>query len=131
MVDALRRTRDWITAAGRVVDLHPTAAVALIHVGANAAGPIDPGGATGRHQAASDAVAVAVHDGVFAIEDAIEFEFSTYADTLDELEAHILEDWREARIGRVTLDRARALLARQPSAAVCVRERVSAMRLRR
>ena len=130
MVDALKRVRDWIAPRGCIVDFHPTAAVAAIIVGDIVAGPIDPGGATARHQAASDAIAVAVALRLYEIEDSLAFDFSTYADSLDELNDHILEDWREARIGDETLARARALLAAEPRAKVRVRERVSAMRLR-
>ena len=129
MVDALRRVRNWITATGRIVDLHPTADVASIWVGAINAGPIDPGSGSARHRAASEAIAAAVGEGLLTIEDATEFEFSTYADAIEELDEHILTDWRDARIPDATMCRARQLVTR-PAAPVCVRERVSAMRLR-
>lgn len=131
MVDALKRVRGWLAPRGVVVDFHPTAAVAIILVGDAVAGPIDPGGATARHQAATDAIAGAVAEGLFAIEESVEFDFSTYADSIDELNEHILEDWREARIGDQTMARARALLVATPDRKVRVRERVSASRLRR
>jgi hypothetical protein len=130
MVDALKRVRGWLAPHGVVVDFHPTALVATILVGDAVAGPIDPGGATDRHQAATDAIASTVETGIFAIEDSLAFEFSTWADSLEELNEHILEDWREARIGDETLAQARALLAAEPRAKVRVRERVSAVRLR-
>src|SRR5262245_56906154 len=130
MVDALRMTRRWLVPAGHVVDLHPTAEVAQIFVGTVAAGPIDPGGATARHQGATDAIAAAARERVFRIEDAVEFEFFTHADSLDELESSILENWREARVGTKTRERARALLEQNPGGRVCVRERVAASRLR-
>jgi hypothetical protein len=59
----------------------------------------------------------------------MEFEFSTYADTLDELQEHILEDRRESRIGDDTMVRAQALLHRAPGVRPRVRETVSASRL--
>ena len=130
MVDALKQVREWITPRGFVVDVHPTAVTATIIVGDIVAGPIDPGGATARHQAATDAIAEAVALGLFGIEEALEFDFSTYADSLEELNDHILEDWREARIGGQTLARARALLAATPGAKVRVREHVAGTRLR-
>lgn len=130
MVDALKRVRGWLAPHGVVVDLHPTATVATILVGDALAGPIDPGGATERHQAATDAIASAEAEGLFAIEESVEFDFSTYADSIDELNDHILEDWREARIGDRTLARARALRVATPDRKVRVRERVSASRLR-
>ena len=130
MVDALKRVGNWLTPQGVALDLHPTAAVATVIVGDAVAGPIDPGDATARHQAATDAIAAAAAEGVFAIDDALEFEFSTYADSLEELNEHILEDWREARIGDETLARARALLDEKRGVPVRVRERVAATLLR-
>ena len=129
MVDALKRVSGWIAPGGFVVDIHPTAAIATIIVGDVVAGPIDPGGATERHQAATNAIATAVADRLITIEDSIEFEFSTYADSLEELNDHIVEDWREARIGEKTLARAFALVHDRPTARVRVLERVVAARL--
>jgi hypothetical protein len=130
MVDALRTAREWIVPTGRIVDLHPTAAVATIHVGAMLAGPIDPGAASSRHQAATDAIAAAVRDRLLSVEDAFEFEFRLHADSIDELDDYIAENWRDSRIGPDTLARARALISETPTAAISVREQVSAMRLR-
>ena len=129
MVDALKRVRDWMAPGGVIIDIHPTATVAVIIIGDVVAGPIDPGGAAERHQAATDAIASAVAARLFTIEDALEFDFSTDADSLDELDEHINEDWREARIGERTLARARELVRDEPRARVRVRERVAAARL--
>ena len=131
MVDALRRASSWITPAGLIVDLHPTADVARVMVGGRVAGSIDPGGAATRHQRASDAIDAAVREGWLTMEDAAEFTFATYADSLDELSDHILADWRDARIGEATMDAARTLLQRHPGEPVMARERVAAVRLRR
>ena len=129
MVDALKRVSGWIRPGGFVVDIHPTAAIATIIVGNIVAGPIDPGGATERHRAATDAIARAVADRLFTIADSVEFSFSTYADSLEELNDHIVEDWREARIGDETLACAFALVHDMPTARVRVLERVVAARL--
>lgn len=128
MVDALKRTRSWLRPGAPLVDLHPMAAPALVIVGDTIAGPIDNGAAPARHQAATDAIAEAVNNGLFRIGDTIEFDFSTYADTLDELQDYIVSEWREGRIGDTTMMRARQLgpsADRKPRA----RERVSASRL--
>ena len=128
MVDALKRARSWLRSGGLLVDLHPVADPAFLIVGDTIAGPIDNGAAPSRHQAATDAIAAAVREGLFRIADSTEFDFSTYADTLDELQDYIVSEWREGHIADKTLKRARELGAsadRKP----CARERVSASRL--
>ena len=131
MVDALRRARELVTPAGCVIDLHPTSAAALILVGDAIGGPVDTGGAKGRHQAATDAVAIAVRDRLFTVDDTTEFDFSVYGDTLDELQQHIHDDWCEGHIGEVTFAKAQALLVAAPGRRprVRVRERVVINRL--
>ena len=72
MVDALERARSWLRTGGLLVDLHPIADPACLIVGDTIAGPIDNGAAPARHQAASDAIAEAVHKGLFRIADTLE-----------------------------------------------------------
>jgi hypothetical protein len=129
MVDALRKVKQWIAPSGRLIDLHPSADVARVLVGEEFAGLVNPGGATARHQGATDALASVAREGLFTIEDAVDFEFSTYADSLDELNQHVLENWRETRIPASTMARARSLVTLH-SAPVSLRERVLASRLR-
>ena len=129
MVDALRLARDWIAPEGCVIDLHPTAYVATVHVGEQLAGRVSPGGATTRHQNATDAIATAARLNVFTIADTLEFDFFTHADTVDELNEHVLTNWRETRLGEATIERARVLLKHSPSSRICVRERVAGCRM--
>lgn len=129
MVDALRRARELVTPTGCVIDLHPTSAAALILVGDAVGGLVDTGGAKGRHQAATDAVAAAVRDGLFTLDDTTEFAFSVYGDTLDELQQHIHDDWCEGHIGDATFARAQAILRTTPGTRPRVRERVVISRL--
>ena len=124
MVDALRRARELMTPSGCIIDLHPTAAPALVLVGEAVAGQVDTGNAKVRHQSASDAVAAAIRLGLLAIADTAEFDFSIYADSLDELQQHIHDDWREGNIGNITFARAQALLAATPLQRPRVRERI-------
>lgn len=124
MVDALKRARELITTSGYVVDLHPTAAPALVLAGETIAGEVDTGNAKVRHQNATDAIAAAVRLRLFEVTDTSEFDFSIYADTLDELQQHIHDDWREGNIGNVTFDRAQALLKAAPGTRPRVRERI-------
>jgi hypothetical protein len=129
MVDALRRARRWLRRTGFLVDLHPTSAAAVVIVGDTIAGPLQTGSAPSRHQAASDAITSVVRESLYTKDDEMEFEHSTYAETLEELQEHVLEDWCEGRIGDDTMARARALLQDAPGVRPRVRERVSASRL--
>lgn len=130
MVDALRRAHHLVKASGWVIDLHPTEDPAVIMVADACAGAVDTGGAKGRHRAATKAIAAAAREGLYAIEDSTEFDFSAYADSLDELQQHIVDDWLEARIGDATMAEARRLLGGAPGVNPRVRERVVITRLR-
>ena len=129
MVHALRRAQALVRQTGWVIDLHPTAEPARVFVGEVAAGLVDAGDAPERHAAAGRAIDAAVAEGLFVAARAFEFDFSVWADTLDELHEHILEDWRDARIGDETMERARRLLEVAPGERPRVRERVSITRL--
>ena len=94
MVDALRMAREWIVPSGTVIDLHPTAAPATVHVGHRLAGPINPEGATTRHQGATETIIATVRERLFTVEDIFEFEFSTHADSLEELDEYMIENFR-------------------------------------
>jgi len=131
MVDALRRARGWLRRTGFLIDLHPTSAIATVMVGDTIAGPLQAGSAPTRHQAATDAIASVVRERLFTQDDEMEFEHSTYAETIEELQEHIVEDWCEGRIGDDTMTRAKALLRDTPGVRPRVRERVSASRLLR
>ena len=129
MVDALRRACELVTPAGCVIDLHPTAAPAMVLVANAVAGEVDTGNAKVRHQNATDAVAAAVRIRLLNVADTTEFGFSIYADSLDELQEHIHEEWREGHIGNITFARALSLLKADSHARPRVRERVVINRL--
>jgi hypothetical protein len=130
MVDALRRARELVASGGCVIDLHPTAAPALVLVGDAVAGEVETGNAKVRHQSATDAVAAAIRLKMFTRDDSGEFDYSIYADSVEELQQHIHDDWREGHIGNVTYGRAEALLKTATGQRPRVRERVVINRLR-
>lgn len=127
MVDALRRVHGLVTPQGVVVDLHPTADRAVLLVGDTVAGVVESDAGARRHQAATDAIAVAVDNGWFVVEEPSTFDFLTWADTVDELCDFVLAHWRDTAIAPDTVSRARALAG--PSMKPHVRERVAACRL--
>ena len=129
MVDALSRARGWLRRTGCVIDLHPTPAIAAVVVGDTIAGPLETGSASTRHQEATDAITSVIRERLFTRDDEMEFEYSTYAETLEELQQHILKSRRESRIGDDTMARAQVLLRNVPGVRPRVLERVSASRL--
>ena len=129
MVDALKRARQWVTDGGCVIDIHPTAAPALVLVGQSVGGEVDNGTAKDRHQAATDAVSAVIRDRLFTLQVSTEFDYCVYADTLDELQQHIHDEWREGHIGDITFANTQKLLRAAPNQKPRVREHVSASRL--
>src|SRR5690349_1053367 len=94
MVDALRRAHRVVTDSGLVVDLHPTAAESAIEAGAEVTGFVAAGDAVERHAAADSALAAVLESGLFLVDQVAAFTFYTYGDTIEELRAHIEENWQ-------------------------------------
>jgi hypothetical protein len=116
MVDALRRAREWVTADGIVIDVHPTATPARLDVDGQALGRLDAGDAAERHARASAAIASAIAAGWFTESATVDFTFGTSADSLEELRDHIAAHWRSTRIGADLFARAQSVLDAKPSA---------------
>ena len=128
MVHALRRVHGMLAPRGVVVDLHPTSDAAVILVGDDPAGIVVSAAGSRRHQDATDAIAIAVSERLYRRDDAVEFDFSTSADSIEELRDFILANWRDTAIAGDVIERGRALAGRgdRPRA----RERVSMSLLR-
>jgi hypothetical protein len=110
MVDALRRAHRMVTAAGTVIDVHPTAVPACLEAGDERIGPLDAPDAIARHAMADAALPAAVQEGLFEVSARAEFVYYTYGDTIEELRDHIAANWRDTRIGDHTVGRARRVL---------------------
>jgi hypothetical protein len=129
MVDALRRAHAMVKPGGCVVDLHPTAALASVEVGAHVTGVVDGGDAPLRHGAAAAALATVLDAGLFAVDRAVEFTFYTYGDTIEELRDYIEENWRNGRIEETVVRRTRDALRDAPGTRPRVREQVRLTKL--
>ena len=130
MVDALRRAHRMVKPSGCVVDLHPSAARASLEVGAHSTGHVEAGDASLRHAAAGVALAVAVQEGLFAVDRDLVFTFYTYGATIEELRDYVVENWRNARIDDETVDRTREALRHALGTRPRVREQVRVTKLR-
>ena len=131
MVDALRRALGMLTLDGIVVDVHPTEAASAIEVEAEITGYVEACDAPLRHAAAGAALAAVVGQGLFAIDQAVEFTFYTYGDTIEELRNYVQENWNDARLDDATVSRTRDALRRSRGARPRSRERVVVTTLRR
>jgi hypothetical protein len=123
MVDALRRARRFLSPAGWIVDIHPTAASRL-EVGSTIIGPVETGDAPQRHRTATAAVESIVAEGALRSDRHADFDFYTYGDSVEELAAYVEEEWNDARIDADTIARARAVLLSAPGAKPRILERV-------
>ena len=131
MVDDLRRAHRMLRADGCVVDLHPSAARALVEVGGRHTGYVDAGDAPLRHAAAGVALATAIQEGLFVVEREMIFDFYTYGDSIEELRDYVVENWREGHIDDETFERTRQLLRHAASGTrPRLRERVHLTTLR-
>jgi hypothetical protein len=116
MVDALRRARQWVTPEGCVIDVHPTAIPARLEIGEQPIGELDAGDASVRHANATAALTAAVNEGLFEVTAAVEFEYYTYGDSVDELRDFVADKWRSTRIGSEIAEKARVRLRADPAA---------------
>lgn len=115
MVDALKRARQLVVPGGAILDLHPTEEPAVVQIGERTIGLVEGGDAPQRHAAAGAAVTTVVHDGLFGVDGVRDFDFYTYADTIEELRDYIAENWGSSRIGDRTVEAARTALAVAPA----------------
>ena len=129
MVDALRRAHHMVRVNGCVVDLHPTAALASMEVGATTTGRVDAGDAALRHAAAGAALAAVIDDGLFGVDRTSDFTFYTYGDSIEELRDYVVENWRNARIEDDTVTRTREAVRVAPGSRPRVREYVRVTKL--
>src|SRR4051812_45490166 len=124
MVDALRRAHRIATPDGAVVDLHPSASPAAIEVGDRVVGDVITGDAPLRHAAAGAAIATVIAEGLFSMEQVVEFPFYTYGDSIEELRDWIEENWRDAGVDDRTVARTRELIEELSGVRPRARERV-------
>jgi hypothetical protein len=130
MVDALRRAHRLLRPDGCVVDLHPTAAHAIVEVGTQTIGDVDADDGPLRHAAAGDALNSVVDAGFYAVERSFEFSFYTYADTIEDLREYVEQNWLHARINDSIVRSTNQVLCATPGGRPRVREQVRLTRLR-
>lgn len=130
MVDALRRVHRVLRSGGVLLDVHPTAINAAVEVGGQFAGLVDAGGGPARHAAADIALFAAVSEQLFVVDRAVEYDFFTCGDSIDELRDYIVDNWRDARIDEAVVERARRL-AGATGEKPRIRERVRATAFKR
>lgn len=101
-----------------------------MEVGGVTTGRVHAGDAPARHAAAAAALAAVAADGLFMVDCVVDLTFHTYGDTAKELRDYIVENWRNARVDRQTVDRTRNALRASPGIRPRVREHVRVTKLR-
>ena len=129
MVDALCRAHTMLKPDGCIVDLHPSAALAVVEVAGQRTGFVQTDDGPLRHAAAGVALGVVLNEGLFTIDRSIEFAYYTYADTIEALRDYVLAKWTGSWIAEETVERTREAVRRSPGVRPRVRERVLVTRL--
>jgi hypothetical protein len=95
IVHALEEIYRLLGPGGILIDIHPTMAPTLIevhHGGTITFSAPVPDQSFQYIQYADEAIAVVIKDGLFTIEEDIEFEWRTYASSVDELRDYIIQE---------------------------------------
>ena len=136
MVHALEKIHQCLKPDGRLIDIHPSGAPPTIEV--RVGEQITPVGEMKEmddfveYGQASDALANAIERGLFAVEHAGTFEFTTRAGSVAELRDYLAKEWKDAILEESVEARAEAFLCAQThDSELIVREQVLITRLRR
>jgi hypothetical protein len=102
MVHALEIIHDLLIPAGFLLDMHPSGEPPPIEVRLGEAnflaGWLKEADDYVEYLNADQAMQAVVERGMFSIEGTGTFTFNTYATSLEDLRAYILEDWEDAQI---------------------------------
>ena len=129
MVDALCRAHAMVKPDGYVVDLHPSAALAVVEVADQPTGFVSGTDSPLRHASAGMSLAAVLNRGLFTVEGTAEFAFYTSGETIEELRDFVLAKWIDNWIADDTVERTRAALRRSPGARPRARETVLVTKL--
>jgi len=102
MVHALQKIHWLLAENGRLIDIHPNGEPPPIHIKlgdeTHLAGWVQEYDDYASYEEAGAALETAVSEGLFVWEQQSKFAFTTYADSLEELQAYIATDWQNAYI---------------------------------
>ncbi len=97
MVHALEESRRVLTHNGRLIDIRPLSSYPPVEVitsnGARLAGRADDSLGIPDDQAANNAIADAVRQGIFFKDAEEQFEFFYYWDTVEQMQAYVEDRW--------------------------------------
>jgi hypothetical protein len=135
MVHALEKIHRLLSAAGVLIDIHPSAEPPSIQV--RVAGEIHDGGWLREsddyleYEDADRALQQVIDDGLFVLERQARFSFVTHAPSLRDLQAHLEDEWQDAYIEETTLRLIEDLMrTRERDKEILLRESVRIARLR-
>ena len=115
MVHALEQVRNHLPPGGLLIDIHPSGEPPPIDVRVGTAlhrvGWIAEEDDYAEYLQADEALAEAVRRGWYTIRQAERFAFTTYADNMNDLLAHLADAWEEAIISERIIQQTNDLLS--------------------
>ena len=135
MVHALEKIHQLLEPEGRLIDLHPTGDPPPIGVRigqqTTIVGWMKETDDFIEYAQASDALALVIQRGLFAVEREGTFEFVTYADSVFEWREYLAKEWKDAILDAAVAARAEELLSVPgPDRELVLREQVRIARLK-
>jgi len=100
MVHALEQIHDLLKPEGHLIDIHPNGELVEFHYMLNQKehflGYMQETDDYIEYRQADEALETALSKGLFRLDTAGEFEFRTYADSFDEMQTFLNENWSDA-----------------------------------
>ena len=110
MVHALRLAHDWLGEDGRLLDLHPNGEPAPVSIQLGSeihrAGWVSEASDYAKYQEANQAIAQAIRQKLFTVEQREVIHFHTYGDSLEAIQTYLAESWTEAHLDDLLVMRA-------------------------
>ena len=126
MVHALEQIHVLLKPDGQLIDIHPNGElvefISLLDEGQQFIGYMHETDEYIEYRQADEAIQTAVSKGLFQVVKTGEFEFRTYADSFDELEAFLDENWSDAVVGEDVIVKARDLEKEHGKRGIFLRE---------
>ena len=133
MVHALRKVHSLLGPESFLIDIHPVADIipVEVHTDGNAThvGRLHQTSEGIHYLQADDALAEAIREGMFTVQDASQFTIRYHADTVAELQAYLQEDWSSTSLDEDTIQRIKELLRESGIHDIVVQENVHIARL--
>ena len=114
MVHALETVHSLIKPGGLLLDIHPGTKKARVEARVNGKeyflDTLEETDDYIEYKQAGDALAQAIRQGIFSVEENGKFQFITHAETIEELREFLTENWKDAVLNQSVDEKAREYL---------------------